>query len=108
MSFGVTLRTIQNWCNDNLLPYCITPGRHRRIRLSSVLALQAAQAAAAGTLPMPGPQLPFVDVLVEKEVKRITDYLDHLADQPSAQPNKCFWLREISAMIRNGEHKRAV
>ena len=36
MSFGVTLRTIQNWCNDNLLPYCITPGRHRRIRLSLI------------------------------------------------------------------------
>lgn len=109
VSFGVTLRTIQLWCNAGKLAYVTTPGRHRRLRLSSVVALQHEHAAARGSVPLPAFNLDAaVQQLVQKEVKAITAYLDKLAELPTAQPNKRFWLREISAMIRNGEHKRAV
>lgn len=104
--FGVTIRTIQLWADQGRLPYVRTPGGHRRLRTSAVQAL-ARERQATSTLPPLFASLE-LEGLVKKEVAAITDYLDHLADQPSAQPNKRFWLREISAMIRNGEHKRTV
>ena len=34
--FGVTPKTVSNWCDKGLLPYITAPSGHRRIRASAV------------------------------------------------------------------------
>ena len=108
--FGVTLRTIQNWCDAGKLPFIVTPGRHRRLRLSHVTALQ--QQRSGGTGPLPEITFPFADKLVEKALEQqtaqIVAYLNHMADQPTGQPTRAFWCREIAGLISNGAYKPSV
>ena len=107
--FGVSLRSIQLWCNSGKLPYITTPGKHRRLRLSHIVAMQQEHAAL---LPVPDIRFPFADKLVEKALEQhtaqIVAYLNKMADQPTALPTRAFWCREIAGLIANGEYKQRV
>jgi len=51
-ALGVSVRTVQLWCNNGTLRTLRTPGNHRRIRLSDLQVFQDTMSAAKDTIPL--------------------------------------------------------
>jgi excisionase family DNA binding protein len=111
-SLGVSLRAIQLWCNQGKLAHVVTPGGHRRIRLSHVTELQRSFVEASGLPDKAREHFQGFDEVVKKavddETLKIVAYLNKMADQPTAMTTRAFWCREIAGLIANRTYKDAV
>lgn len=108
---GVSLRTIQLWVDGGKLKAGVTPGGHRRIRLSDVLALAdkcgIIQPDAKPAKPLPTSVLGAAKIadLREREMQAYRDGI--YAGHTSASHRIEALIREVEAKAVTAERRRA-